>query len=152
MATVGSSHHRAAKADTIIEDHTTVAMLASLIPIPLAEFVALSAVHIKMVEQLASLYKVEFKAHLAEAFIASLLTAYVSTVAGIFAVGRLSKLVPGLGAMVGVVALAPLAGALTYAMGRVFVWHFESGGTLSSLDEPNAQATFRREMEMRTAG
>jgi hypothetical protein len=27
MATVGPSHHRAAQADTIAEDHTTVAML-----------------------------------------------------------------------------------------------------------------------------
>lgn len=130
----------------------TVAMMASLIPIPLAEFGSISAVPIKMVEHLAKLYKVQFQEHLAKAFIASLLTTYVSTVVGTFAFGRLSKLVPGLGAMVGVVTLASLAGALTYAMGRVFLWHFEAGGTFSSLDEPNAQAAFRREMKQRTAG
>lgn len=152
MAIVGSFRCRAAEADTIVEDHTTVAMLASLIAIPLAEFAALSAVHVKMVEQLARLYKVDFKAHLAKTFIASLLTSYVSTVAGTFAAGRLAKLVPGLSGIVGVVTLAPLAGALTYGLGQAFIWHFESGGTLSALDEPNTQAALRREMKQSTTG
>lgn len=147
MAAAASLRPHALLADTVVEDHTAVAMVASLIPIPLAEFAAISAVHMKMVEQLAGLYKVEFKPHLAKSFIASLLTAYVSTATGTFAASSLSKLIPGLGSAVSVVTMPPIAGALTYAMGRVFIRHFEAGGTLQTMDEPAAQASFLLEVK-----
>jgi len=152
MQIISSSRPHAILADTIVEDHTAVAMVASLIPIPLAEFAAIGAVHFKMVEKLAELYRIEFKPHQAKTIIASLVSSYVSTSAGSLAVKSLAKLVPGLGSMVSALTMPAVAGALTYAMGKVFVWHFESGGTLLNLDPSVAQAGFLREVEKRKAG
>jgi len=39
--------------------------------------------------------------------------------------------------------LPGMAAAATYAMGRVFVMHFESGGTFLDLDPAKAEAHFR---------
>lgn len=138
-----------AAAHQIVGDHVALAMLASLIPVPLAEFAAVSAVHLTMVEHLAEVYSVDYKPHLARAIIASLLTAYTSTALGTLAVGSLAKLVPGLGSMISVVTLPSIAGTLTYAMGTVFTRHFQSGGTFLTFDSLAAQAGFLREVKNR---
>jgi uncharacterized protein (DUF697 family) len=140
-----------AAATQIVSDHVALAMLASLIPVPMTEFAAVSAVHLTMVEHLAEVYKVDFKPHHARAIIASLLTAYTSTVLGRLALGSLAKLVPGLGSVVSLVTLPSIAGALTYAMGQVFIRHFESGGTFLTLNSFATQAHFLREVESRQA-
>jgi uncharacterized protein (DUF697 family) len=57
------------------------------------------------------------------------------------------KIVPGLGCVAGAVALPVVAGASTYALGRVFVQHYESGGSLIDLDREKAKAYFAKAYE-----
>lgn len=151
MTTHSSNGRISIMADTIVEDHTAVAMAVSLIPIPLAEFAALTAVHLKMVEKLAELYRVEFSPHRAKTIIASLVTGYFSTCLGLLAVNRLAKLLPGLGTVVNLATLPAVAGTVTFAMGKMFVLHFESGGALSDLDPKVAQAAFARQVAKKPA-
>jgi hypothetical protein len=40
-----------------------------------------------------------------------------------------------------------LAGASTYAVGRVFIQHFECGGTILSFDPEKVRAHFEKEFE-----
>ena len=40
-----------------------------------------------------------------------------------------------------------LTGASTYAVGRVFIQHFESGGTFLTLDPDKVKAHYRAEFE-----
>ena len=57
------------------------------------------------------------------------------------------KAIPLLGTLVGGVSWLALAGASTYAVGRVFVQHFESGGTFLTLDPEQVRAHYREEFE-----
>jgi uncharacterized protein (DUF697 family) len=151
MSTLTSHRHIAALADTIVEDHTAVAMAASLVPIPLVEFAVVSAVHLKMVERLANLYQVDFPPERAKTIVASLITAYFSTYLGLIAVNRISKFVPGLGSLVSTVTMPAVAGTVTFAMGRVFVRHFKSGGTIPNLDLDVARTDFLQEVAKKKA-
>ena len=38
-----------------------------------------------------------------------------------------------------------VAAASTWAVGKVFAWHFEQGGTLANFDVEEARPRFRRE-------
>src|SRR5487761_2789997 len=56
----------------------------------------------------------------------------------------LARMVPILGTVVSVVALPAMAGAVTYAVGRVFISHFEAGGTFLDLDPKKMRGYFRK--------
>lgn len=45
-----------------------------------------------------------------------------------------SKIVPAVGQTAGVVTMPIIAGATTYALGKVFIQHFASGGTFLTFD------------------
>ena len=64
---------------------------------------------------------------------ASLLGGLLPTSAAV-TVASLFKSVPGLGTATGIASVSVLGGAITYAIGNVFVQHFESGGTLLDFD------------------
>jgi hypothetical protein len=59
----------------------------------------------------------------------------------------LAKAVPGLGTATGVITVSVLGGATTYAIGSVFVQHFESGGTLLDFDAKKMRAYFSTKLE-----
>ncbi len=57
----------------------------------------------------------------------------------------LLKLIPGLGQMAGTAALSNLGAAFTYANGKVFMEHFESGGTMGDFRAKAYREQFRLE-------
>src|SRR5204862_2573037 len=61
--------------------------------------------------------------------------------------GIFFKTLPGIGSLVGAVALSVLAGGCTYAIGQVFVRHYESGGTLLTFNAKDFQAGFTEEVK-----
>jgi uncharacterized protein (DUF697 family) len=66
-----------------------------------------------------------------------------------FAAGfaSLIKLIPGVGTVAGSISMSVLAGGLTYAVGRVFVQHFESGGTFLDFDPAKVRGEFTKAFE-----
>ena len=52
------------------------------------------------------------------------------------------KLIPLVGSLSGMLALPIVAGASTYALGKVFVVHFETGGTLLDFDPEKTREYF----------
>jgi uncharacterized protein (DUF697 family) len=53
------------------------------------------------------------------------------------------KLVPIIGQSSGTISTALIGAASTYAVGKIFVEHFESGGTFLDFDEEKAKAHFK---------
>src|ERR1017187_2322069 len=102
----------------------------SLIPVPLFDIVALTAVQLAMVGSLAKTYDIPFQKDAVKSIVISLLGSLGSmTVAtGIFL--SVLKFVPILGLQAAVITLPAVAGAVTYATGKVFIMHFEAGGTI----------------------
>jgi uncharacterized protein (DUF697 family) len=118
------------RADKAIRNHVAWSMGAGLIPIPIADFFAVSAVQLDMIRQLCRLYSIPFKETEGKAIISSLVGSGLSRLGAQAAV----KLIPGIGSTIGGVAMSVLSGASTFALGQVFKTHFETGGTIIDFD------------------
>jgi uncharacterized protein (DUF697 family) len=137
----------AAVTNDIINNNIALAMGAGLIPLPWVDFAAITMVQLKLGKELAGHYGVDYKEEQLKGIVVALLGAYTSTAAATTAAAALAKSIPGLGSVIGVVTLPMVAGAITYAVGKIFVQHLDSGRTFLSLSVPDVQAGFLREVE-----
>ena len=137
---------RSSLASNIINKHVIIVMGASLVPIPLFDLVVLSSMQIKMLYKLAKLYEVPFSKNIGKSSIVSLLGGVMPTSAAM-TLSSLAKAVPGLGTATGVITISILGGATTYAIGSVFMQHFESGGTLLDFDPKKMREYFSSKLE-----
>ena len=129
-------------ANSIIKNHMIWSMGAGFIPVPIADFFAVSAIQLDMIRQLCKLYDVDFKETEGKAVITSL------TGAGIARLGaRAIKFIPGVGSVLGGVTLAVLSGGSTYALGEVFKKHFETGGTFLDFDPSRLKKYYDEKFE-----
>ena len=124
---------RSSQAKNTIKNHVIGVMGASLVPIPLFDLAALTGVQLKMLYSLTKLYEVPFSKNLGKSCIASLLGGVMPTSAAM-TLASLAKAVPGIGTATGMISVSILGGATTYAIGSVFMQHFESGGTMLDFD------------------
>lgn len=120
-------------ADKILRNHVLGSMGVGLIPIPLVDLVALTGVQLNMLRKLAKAYNIPFAQDKVKNLLASLIGGGIPVTFS-NAVASLIKSVPVIGQTTGAVAMPILAGATTYAVGRVFVQHFASGGTFLNFD------------------
>jgi len=131
-----------ARASEIVKNHVGFSLGAALIPMPGADLLAVSAVQLNMLRQLAKLYGIGFLDTLGKNII--------SAVAGGSAArlgASIVKAIPGVGTIVGELSMPALSGASTYALGRVVASHFHRGGSLDDLDLKNARKGYQSEVE-----
>lgn len=121
---------KADKAQEIIRKYMLGAGAAGLVPVPFADIAAISGIQLRMLERLANLYDVRFSEHLASSLIASLLGGIIPLSFSC----NLVCMIPIYGLAAGVIGKSFFGGASTYAIGKVFVQHFESGGTFLTFD------------------
>lgn len=119
---------------------------AGLIPIPLADAVALTAIQLKLLHSLAALYDIPFSKDIGKSAIASLLGGGIPVSLSL-RLGSVTKTVPVLGWTVGTFGTAAFGGASTYAIGKVFIQHFESGGTFLTFDPNQVRAYYRDQFD-----
>lgn len=149
MTETETTVQRETAAQAIVKKHVPWAVGAGALPFPGADFAALVAVQLAMLSKLAAHYEVPFRKSATQSVVVSLLGDVLgSTLSG--GLVSLAKMVPVVGTVVGVVALPAIAGAVTYALGRVFISHFEAGGTLLDLDPEALRNHFRLELERST--
>ena len=111
-----------------IRNHVIGSMGVGLIPIPVVDLVALTGIQLNMLRKLAKAYDIPFSKDKVKTILAALIGGGIPvTFAGAFA--SLMKAVPIIGQTTGALAMPILAGATTYAVGKVFTQHFASGGT-----------------------
>lgn len=129
-------------ANSIIKNHMIWSMGAGFIPIPIADFFAVSAIQLDMIRQLSKIYDIDFKETEGKAVITSL------TGSGLARLGaRAIKFIPGVGSVLGGVTLAVLSGGATYALGEVFKKHFDTGGTFLDFDPSRLKAYYDEKFE-----
>ncbi len=134
--------NRADEANSIIKNHMIWAMGAGLIPVPIADLVAVSAIQLDMIRQLAKLYEIDFKQSEGKAYVTTL------TGSGLARLGaRAIKFIPGIGSVLGGVTMAALSGASSYALGEVFKKHFETGGTFLDFDPQRLKKYYDEKFE-----
>lgn len=120
---------RMKKAEDIVRKHMLVALGTGIVP-PLVDIAALTGIQIRMLYVLAETYNVKFKNEIGKSLIGSLVGGYGMANLCTGAVYSLMKLIPVVGQVAGAMSMAAVASASTYALGKVFIQHFESGGTL----------------------
>lgn len=130
------------RADRIIKDHILWSIGAGLVPLPVLDIVAVTAVQLDMLRQLASLYGVPFTESEGKAWVTALAGNMVARIGA-----NALKLIPGVGTLLGGVSMSILAGASTYAMGQVATTHFDRGGTFEDIDMTSARRTYEQELE-----
>lgn len=129
-------------AQDIVKSHVMYSLGAGLVPIPLLDIAAVSAVQLDMLKQLAKLYGEDFKESSGKSWISAIAG---STMARMGA--SLVKTVPGIGSILGGVTMSVLSGASTYSIGQVFIWHFSTGGDFMNFNFDKAKEIYKREFE-----
>jgi uncharacterized protein (DUF697 family) len=119
---------------------------AGLIPIPFADVAAVGGVQLVMLRRLSEIYGVPFSDNSGKSIIASLagsvLPASTATSAVSFA-----KVLPGIGSLVGAFSMPVLSAGATYVIGKVFIQHFASGGTLLDFNPPDYREFIKAQKE-----
>ena len=124
---------------------------AGLVPLPGIDIALIIGVQLRMLAKLAELYGVPFKKQAAKSAVAALMASMVQSTA----LGGLAyafKFTPVLGPLLGIAGLAAVASAGTFALGKVFITHFEAGGTFLEFDPKKVRDHFRAEFEKSRSG
>jgi uncharacterized protein (DUF697 family) len=127
---------RDAKASKLVERFALWSGAAGLLPIPLVDVAAVGGLQLQMLRRLSQIYGVPFSANRGKSIIASLMGSMIPATSGMGAASAL-KTVPAIGTAVGTITMSGVSAAATYAIGKVFIQHFASGGTLLDFDPPD---------------
>lgn len=140
-AAVSIDPDRARRLEKISRNHVIAASGIGLVPIPIADIVALVAVQIDMIRDLSREYDVPFRKDVGKSVVMSLLGSIAPVGIG-GTMSSLIKCIPLIGQTTGAVTMPLISGAATYAIYKVFVQHFESGGTFLDLDPAKVKSYF----------
>lgn len=129
----------------IVKRNSLYSAGVGIFAIPVVNVAGVAALQIKMLRELADHYDVPFKQDQVKSIVTSLLGGVVSTRLGYGMVGTIAKL-PLVGPLVSVATLPLMAGGVTYAIGKVFIQHFASGGTFLDFDPDKVRGYFREQV------
>jgi uncharacterized protein (DUF697 family) len=142
-----SSPSREILADRIIRENMLWAAGGGLIPVPMLDVVAITVVEVKMLKELAEIYNLPFREDQVKSILVSLLAGFGAPALGAAIGSSVVKFVPFTGYFVGLFAISGVAAAFTYAVGKVFLQHFASGGTFLDFDPKKVREYFARQFE-----
>ncbi len=123
-------------ASKLVERFALWSGAAGLLPIPFVDVAAVGGLQLQMLRRLSQIYGVPFSANRGKSIIASLMGSMIPATSGMGAASAL-KTVPAIGTAVGTITMSGVSAAATYAIGKVFIQHFASGGTLLDFDPPD---------------
>ena len=136
---------RVAKATEIVKRNMLWSAGAGVLPVPMLELVAITAVEVKLIKELADHYGVPFRNDLAKAGVLSLVGSLGSVTLGKMIALSSMRAIPVVGQLLAAVSVPGMAAAITYAIGKVFIAHFEAGGTLLDFNPAAMRDHFRAE-------
>lgn len=114
-------------------NHIVGSMGVGLIPLPVVDLVALTGIQMNLLRKLANTYDIPFSKNVVKSIVGSLIGGGVP-VAFSAALASAIKVIPIIGHTTSALTMPVLAGATTYAVGKVFIKHFATGGTFLDFD------------------
>jgi len=121
--------------------------VAGLIPVPVVDVLAVGALQVQMLRRLSQIYDVEFSENRGKALIAALAGTMIPATSGIGAASAM-KAVPVVNILAAGFVMPVLSAGATYAIGKTFIQHFESGGTLLDFNPPDYKEFVKAQKEM----
>jgi uncharacterized protein (DUF697 family) len=122
-------------------------MGAGLIPVPILDLVAVSGAQLKMLAEISKIYDVPFQESRGKAIAGSLIGSVVPGALSFGAIASLLKAVPVAGTFLAGGTMVMFCGASAWALGKVFIQHFESGGTFLTLEPEKVREYFKAQFE-----
>jgi uncharacterized protein (DUF697 family) len=111
-----------------------------LVPVPVLDVLAVGGIQLQMLRRLARIYDIPFSENAGKSVVASLMgSIFPASAASSAAMGAGSaiKAVPVLGTAIGTFVMPSLSAGATFIIGKVFMQHFASGGTLLDFNAPD---------------
>ena len=131
------------RATHLLHYHTALASTVGAMPLPLLDMLAVGALQLNLIHDLSRLYGVDFSTQRAKAAIAALLSGAQTGLV----VSSVFKYVPVVGYAIASIPAAAAVGGVTYAVGKVFIYHFELGGTLLDFDADKLKVYFKTQLK-----
>jgi uncharacterized protein (DUF697 family) len=106
---------------------------AGVIPIPFVDVMAVGGVQMQMLRRLAEIYDVPFSDNIGKSILATTVGSIIPVSAAAPAAAGFAsalKFIPVLGTTVAALMVPAMSAGATYVVGKVFIQHFASGGTL----------------------
>jgi uncharacterized protein (DUF697 family) len=128
-AASAGDRQRFEKARRVVSYYRNWTIAAAAAPIPLADAALISVVQLRMVSRLASLYGVPFEKVRVVSLLSALFGGWTPYTISLGVAGAAARMAPGLGTLVGIATSVGTSTLATETIGKVFVRHFEEGGT-----------------------
>jgi len=128
---------------SIIENSVLWSMGAAAIPVPIGDFIAVTAVQLDMLKRLSKAMGKDYQEISARAFILALNSGISAKIGA-----SLIKGIPGVGTFVGSISLPIMSAASTYSLGNLFVSVIGQYGSLENIDMHIAKAQFKEFYEV----
>lgn len=138
---------RQREARKLVKKYALFSSATGFIPVPLADLVALSVLQLRMLKELTALYGIEYVEERSRIYLGALISTLapltLSRPTGVLR--AFFRTVPVVGTAAGLAVFPGTLGASTYALGQVFIQHFENGGTLLDFDPEKARHALREQ-------
>ena len=121
--------------------------VAGLVPLPVVDVLAVGGLQVQMLRRLSQVYNVEFSENRGKALIAALAGCMIPATSGMGAASAL-KAVPVVNILAAGFVMPVLSAGATFAIGKAFIQHFESGGTLLDFNPPDYREFVKAQKEM----
>jgi len=151
MASTGSTsdvpEQRDQAASKLVDRFSIWSGVAGLVPVPVVDVLCVGGLQLQMLRRLSQIYDVEFSENRGKALIAALAGCMIPATSGMGAASAL-KAIPLVNILAAGFVMPVLSAGATYAIGKAFVQHFESGGTLLDFNPPDYREFVKAQKEM----
>jgi uncharacterized protein (DUF697 family) len=135
---------RKQEAFRLVKLYTTLSVPGGLVPIPFGDLVLVTTLQLRMLERIARVYGVTFCTDKTRLLLGAIMLGAPQgmtngLLAAVGTAASASWVVIGPGSVVAGIGLGALEATVTFALGQVFIEHFESGGTLLDFDAAAAR-------------
>jgi len=132
------------KSLSILKSYTAYTSGAGIIPFPGADIATVSVLQYRLVSKIAEQYGIEVEKERLKQIIGTLLATVVTASIAYGPVSQFLALTSGLGWVMKSAVSISISGATTYALGNLFIRHFESGGTLLDFDVKEQSKAYKK--------
>ena len=142
-----STEPRGEVASKLVDRFAIWSGVAGLIPLPVVDVLAVGALQVQMLRRVSQIYDVEFSENRGKALIAALAGTMIPVTSGMGAASAM-KAVPVVNILAAGFVMPVLSAGATFAIGKAFIQHFESGGTLLDFNPPDYREFVKAQKEM----
>lgn len=118
----------------IVHRYMAMSAGAALIPVAGVDVATLAGIHIALIKELCDHYDVDFTEHTARNVLIGVAASVVPGTLGSLLGRKILAMLPVTSAFFGWGLMSAGSAAFSYGIGRLFIDHFEGGGTLLSFD------------------